>query len=125
MTAFKAGPRLRRVGALALISALGLMMSAIPATAADSGRPLASVLEVSLLFDRDVYDPGATMHLTVILTSRADHELTGITVDCGNQPDQPNLRGGPGWGPLAPGAVPDLWQEIVHILDTYRIEVLS
>jgi hypothetical protein len=29
------------------------------------------------------------------------------------------------WGPLSPGAVPDLWDEIVRILDPYRIEVLS
>lgn len=29
------------------------------------------------------------------------------------------------WGPLTPGAVPDLWQEVVRILDTYRVEVLS
>lgn len=29
------------------------------------------------------------------------------------------------WGSLTPGAVPDLWEEIVRILDTYRIEVLN
>jgi hypothetical protein len=29
------------------------------------------------------------------------------------------------WGPLTPGVVPDLWREIVGIVDTYRIEVLS
>ena len=29
------------------------------------------------------------------------------------------------WGSLTPGAVPDLWQEVVRILDTYQVEVLS
>jgi hypothetical protein len=29
------------------------------------------------------------------------------------------------WGPLSPGAVPDLWREIVRFLEMYQIEVLS
>jgi hypothetical protein len=69
----------------------------IPAT-----RSLSESLGVQARFDQDVYRAGDTVHLTVILTSRAGDALTGITARCNAAPDSPVLRGGPGWGPLDP-----------------------
>jgi hypothetical protein len=67
-------------------------------------RRLASVLEVSLWFDRDAYRVGDPVHVTVVLSNRGERELTGVTAHCANTvTDAGMLRGGPGWGLLAEG----------------------
>jgi SdrD B-like domain/Carboxypeptidase regulatory-like domain len=66
-------------------------------------RSLQESLRVSLFFDRDVYRADETAQLTVVLVNSGDSAITGVTAACFPGEDMPNLRGGPGWGPLADG----------------------
>jgi hypothetical protein len=71
----------------------------LPAT-----RSLASVLEATLWFDRDTYQVGDTVHVTVLLSNRGEQPLTGVIAHCADTLASAGmLRGGPGWGPLAEG----------------------